>query len=302
MRTTCKIGLFTLLSLSFVGNGTCNNLSANSLFTTSKNNRITNYTNLKKEKNSSIVIDGKEHSINETTSKNVEMIKGLLVVDSTVCPNFKIDSCLKKYEYKTSNYKNGVLDNYYNYVIVSAKQIKGVYSFYNRFVSRPLLESGGYDSSYTQTHKSLRYSSETVLFESKVSMAFESRITAGLSLNESGLGASMVSSAESKSSFTSVYEAWYSSRKTAEVTTNLSFSLTENMAKYCPEGYAMTIGTVAEYYLITLGYRNVVKTIFGDKKDAYKTMTIVLANEMNLIDTFVYQNISNLGGEKYYLQ
>lgn len=209
----------------------------------------------------------------------------------------------ERFEYKTSTYKSGTINNYYNYGLISLREITGVYSIYSSFISKPLLESGGYNSSYKEKHMNLNFIDEAVLFSMKVSNTFETKITEAFSISTTGIGSIEFSNTITESqSFTKEHSAFYSTKKYVKTTSSISFEMSEKVSNYCPDDFSMTIGTIAKYYIIELAYRNVVKTIFGDKKDKYAKTTIVLVDESSLIDTFVYVKTSDPNGTKYYLQ
>lgn len=202
-------------------------------------------------------------------------------------------------EYATSTYKSGLIDNYYNFKVNSIKGFKGVYSHFDNYVAKGFLESGSYNASFNQTFKYAVRTNESLFFQETVSGNLEVKLSASFSLNTSDLKSDI--QAESDGNYK--YEAGYgySSRKSLEQTSSFSFNINGGIAKYCPNNYAITIGMVAEYYILELSYRNVVKTWIKEQKDKYTDLTMLIVDESKLFETFVYINTIGSPVNTYYL-
>lgn len=222
---------------------------------------------------------------------------GLIMTTKLNKENYKGKSLLV--EYATEKYRSGLLENYFNYKINQITEVNGVYSHFNNYVSKSLLVSGNYSAGYKETVKYYTCSSETLFFEYKVSSNFEILLSTAFSLSTANLNNKNV--AEYETSIKYEYNYRNSTRETIEKQSTVSFNIDSNMVQYCPDNYSITIGTVAQYYIINLSYRNVVKYWWGDKKDSFKNVTIMAVNESTLFDTFVYRyNIADVQ-TTYYL-
>ncbi len=229
--------------------------------------------------------------------KSGTMTENDLLETSKISKNSYNDKTLNT-EYSTSTYQSGIIDNYFNYKLISIEEIYGVYSHFNNYVLKSLLESGGYNASYNQTQKYISCSENTVFFKTSVSVTLESKISSSLSINSGNLENENIATLDTNYYYES--SCRNSTRIHFERQSQISFNVNNGIINYCPTGYAITIGTVASFYVIKLAYRNCVKTWFGDKKDNYTETTITIVDESHLIDTFVYKKIGNQNNQTYY--
>lgn len=211
---------------------------------------------------------------------------------------------IKGETYRTLKWRSGLIEKYYSFTIDEIKEVNGVYSnYFNRYFSKPLIESGGAEAFYTEEITEIESSTFTFAFTKSINYRIEHSMYVEAALSAYGItaGARVTNKAETSIGYTEEY--LYTRKNTIERNRNVNYRLDANSSSYCPTGYSMSIGDRAKNYVIKLTYNEHRIWWWGTSTVGEKDRKsdIVAGNDGNKIATYIYKD-AQLSDATYYLQ
>lgn len=194
--------------------------------------------------------------------------------------------------FDTAGWQVGVFGHFFRMTTTKIVQYNGVYSNLFDYYGKEALEAGDV---YVGTNTTSSYSytnSEAVSFGGEVNIKIVSAVQANTTYQSV--------SGSAKATIKSGMHYNYSNSSTYSTTYQTSFSsgmrLGIESAPYCPSGYAMSLGLVGTYYVITVVTREYIRWWFGDSPSANSwdtTQQFVISNEGTMAKEYVYQENGN---------
>lgn len=189
------------------------------------------------------------------------------------------------YEY---NYNVGIMGHTISIGVSKIESVQGVYSKILQlpFVTRSVLAGGSV--SYFQEEKVEYTVSESASFTVSTNQAYQEGISAAL--NEGHVTTSM----STKLGLEYAYGNTVTLSRKAELNAGLEFRLDKNTAPFCPANYAISLGLVGQYYVVTAYVTDYTNWWWGPTvtagTSANTKVQFVLANEADFILCYIYRD------------
>lgn len=189
------------------------------------------------------------------------------------------------YEY---NYNVGIMGHTIKIGVSKIESVHGVYSkvIDLPFTTRSVLAGGS--ASYFQERKIEYTVSESASFTTSTNQAYQEGISAAL--NEGHVTTSM----STKLGLEYAYGNTVTLSQKAQLNASIELRLDKNTAPFCPAGYAISLGLVGQYYVITAYVTDYTNWWWGPSvtagTSANTKVQFVLANEAELILCYIYRN------------
>lgn len=195
---------------------------------------------------------------------------------------------IKSDEWRGSNAIGRYMDIYISRIF----KVNGIYSHYSSYFDHDILESGS-ASTYIDTSETFTDTkSQSLAFDFSVNYYVEAKLESYTEIDV----VSQNTSIKEKAGASYVYDCTHTRNVITETKWSSHFSISKETAKYCPDGYSISIGKEGTYYYIVGSYQEMSMWWWGN----YKTQgtkeqyfTCVLANPNNFNYCFAYKNKLN---------
>lgn len=181
----------------------------------------------------------------------------------------------------------GAIGHYYLIEISNITSVTGAYSHFGYFYEKNLLESGNLDVSF------YRDSTYTVTSGHSVTYSFnvDSKVESAIGAKENVYDLNMNVDAHQKTGASYIYNYTYSRMNQSTERWSTNIELNKNTARYCPDGYSITVGMIGHFYLIHGTYQEYTNWWWGDYPSSgseLKTFDAIVCNEQTMTLGYVY--------------
>lgn len=189
------------------------------------------------------------------------------------------------------NYWDGLTSHTLKWSVLAVTQVTGVYAYSNvcgGFVSKHVLEAGN-----ATVQNSYRYQSVE-----GVNIVYESDYYWNVRNAVNGFVTGEYTSAnlEIQSGLVFASGASYSSMQKVEHDFSMLLTLNKNSARYCPEGWGMTLGLVGTYYILEFQFHDFTNWWWGQQPTnggSPVRYRVTVAEEVFMTTCFVHKKVND---------
>lgn len=205
---------------------------------------------------------------------------------------------ISKGEYRTNSWFVGAFSRYMNVKINKIKRAVGVYSHLYNYFSSPILEANAGKFSISSNTTYIENISNSLSFNCSVDGHVEETLSMKANLDFVSADAKVTT----KTGISYAFDTKFTRSATQEVKWSSQFEINENCAKYCPEGYGISIGLVGTYYIFEGEYQEMTSWWWGDfptQGTEPHNFIATYATPFEYTYTFVYKKIGDSEKDYY---